>query len=69
MSKSLLSTAEAAALLGLSERQLQHLAANGLIPGAIKLGRDWRFPAKPRVDRPKRGRPVKRQVVLELAER
>ena len=55
-------TAEAAALLGLSERQVQHLAARGHIPGAEKfgcVGRDeWRFPAKPRLVRPKRGRPV-----------
>lgn len=54
-----LTTAEAAALLGLSERQLQHLAANNQIPGAKKFGSAWQFPPKPRVIRPKRGRPVK----------
>ena len=54
-----LTTTEAAAALGLSERQVQQLAADGQIPGATKLGRDWRFPAKPRVIRRKRGRPVK----------
>ena len=53
-----LTTSEAAAHLRLSERQVQQLAAHGQIPGAVKLGRDWRFPAKPRVIRPKRGRPV-----------
>lgn len=52
-----LTTPEAAAALGLSERQVQQLAAHGQIPGAAKVGRDWRFPAKPRVIRPKRGRP------------
>lgn len=54
-----LTTAEAAAHLGLSERQVQHLAANDQIPGAAKFGRAWKFPRKPRVLRPKRGRPVK----------
>lgn len=53
-----LTTPEAAAALGLSERQVEHLAAHGQIAGAVKLGRDWRFPAKPRVLRRKRGRPV-----------
>jgi excisionase family DNA binding protein len=53
-----LTTPEAATALGLSERQVQHLAANDQIPGARKFGRDWQFPPKPRVVRPKRGRPV-----------
>lgn len=53
-----LNTADAAAFLGLSKRQVQQLAAHGQITGAVKLGRDWRFPAKPRVIRPKRGPPV-----------
>lgn len=60
-----LTTAQAAAFLGLSERQVQHLAARGQIPGAKKFGRvgrdEWRFPAKPKVLRPKRGRPVRTQ--------
>lgn len=54
----MLTTSEAAKLLGLSERQVQHLAANDQIPSARKSGRDWQFPRKPRVLRPKRGRPV-----------
>lgn len=41
-----LTTAEAAALLGLSERQVQHLAANDQIPGAAKFGTAWQFPRK-----------------------
>lgn len=53
-----LTTAEAATALGLSERQVENLAARDQIPGAYKEGRDWRFPEKPRVIRPKRGRPV-----------
>jgi excisionase family DNA binding protein len=53
-----LTTAAAAKLLGLSERQLQHLAANGQIPGARKFGSAWQFPRKPQVIRPKRGRPA-----------
>lgn len=55
-----LTTAEAAALLGLSEREVQYLAKKGQIFGAKKLGRDWRFPPNPQVHRQKRGRPVKR---------
>lgn len=53
-----LTTTQAADLLGLSERQVAHLAANGQVPGARKLGRDWRFPADPRVLRRKPGPPI-----------
>ncbi len=56
-----ITTAEAATLLGLSERQVQHLAAKKQVPGARKFGRDWRFPAKPQVIRPKRGRPARKR--------
>ena len=55
----MITTAVTAKLLRLSERQVQHLAANDQIPGAKKSGRDWQFPRKPQVLRPKRGRPVK----------
>lgn len=54
-----LTTAQAATLLGLSERQVQHLAAKDRIPGATKFGRAWQFPREPQVVRPKRGRPFK----------
>ena len=54
-----LTTSQAATRLGLSERQVQHLAANHQIPGAAKFGTAWQFPRKPRVVRPKRGRPAK----------
>lgn len=57
----MLTTAEAAEFLKLSERQVQHLAANEQIPGAKKFGSAWQFPRKPQVLRPKRGRPERRR--------
>jgi hypothetical protein len=38
-----LTTRDMARILGLSIRQVQHLAATGKIPGAVKAGRDWIF--------------------------
>ena len=40
-----LTTRDLARILGLSVRQVQHLAATGKIPGAVKAGRDWIFTA------------------------
>lgn len=55
MPKPPLTTAEAAWWLGLSERQVQHLAALGRIPGAQKFGeRTWQFPQRLRVLPPER---------------
>lgn len=39
----LMSTREAAKILGLSERGLTRLACRGKIPGAFKVGALWRF--------------------------
>lgn len=36
-------TAAAAALLGISPRTVQGLAAQGLLPGAAKIGKVWTF--------------------------
>lgn len=36
---------EAAARLGLHKRTIVRMAREGRIPGAIKVGRGWRFPA------------------------
>lgn len=44
MSK-LINTEQAAAVLGISKRRIQALAAQGRVSGAVKVGRDWVFPA------------------------
>jgi excisionase family DNA binding protein len=41
----LLDPREAAARLGLHERTVARMAREGRIPGAVKIGRGWRFPA------------------------
>ena len=41
----LLGPKEAAVRLGLHERTVARMAREGRIPGAIKVGRGWRFPA------------------------
>lgn len=54
---SLLDPREAAARLGLHERTVARMAREGRIPGAVKIGRGWRFPADRLETRPPR-RPV-----------
>jgi excisionase family DNA binding protein len=41
----LLAPREAAARLGLHERTVARMAREGRLPGAVKVGRGWRFPA------------------------
>lgn len=41
----MLTTAQAAARLGLSRSQVAHLASQGRLRGAQKAGRDWLIPA------------------------
>lgn len=48
----LLDPREAAARLGLHERTVARMAREGRIPGAVKIGRGWRFPANRLVTRP-----------------
>ena len=48
----LLDPREAAARLGLHERTVARMAREGRIPGAVKVGRAWRFPADRLVTRP-----------------
>lgn len=58
----MLTTAEAADRLGLSVARVKVLAAEGRIPGAVKVGRQWVFPAEPRIEGLKpHGRPPLRQ--------
>jgi excisionase family DNA binding protein len=48
----LLDPREAAVRLGLHERTVARMAREGRIPGAVKVGRAWRFPADRLVTRP-----------------
>jgi hypothetical protein len=45
----LITTQQAAKLLGMTPRNVQLLCAAGKIHGAIKLGRDWAIPNPPRI--------------------
>ena len=46
---------EAARRWGVSERRVQHLCAEGRVPGAERFGRAWRIPAAaPKPDDPRR---------------
>lgn len=51
----LISSRQAAQALGLSERSVVRMARDGRIPGAVKVGRRWRFPAGPLVVHAPRG--------------
>jgi excisionase family DNA binding protein len=42
-------TAQAAKLLGCNVAYVRRMAAQGRIPGAQKVGRDWVFPDQPRI--------------------
>ena len=46
----MLTTAEAAACLGLSVARVKVLAAEGRIPGARKVGPVWVFPDPPHIE-------------------
>ncbi|MDQ3630200.1 MAG: helix-turn-helix domain-containing protein [Actinomycetota bacterium] len=48
----LLDPREAAARLGLHERTVARMAREGRIPGAMKIGKGWRFPADRLATRP-----------------
>lgn len=43
MSSLFFTTEEVAALLRVTERTANNLASRGEIPGAVKVGREWRF--------------------------
>ncbi|MDR2173713.1 MAG: helix-turn-helix domain-containing protein [Burkholderiales bacterium] len=45
----MLSTAEAAALLGISQRRLQALLVEGRVKGAQRVGRSWIIPDNPQI--------------------
>lgn len=48
----LLAPREAAFRLGLHERTVARMAREGRLPGAVKVGRGWRFPAASLAVRP-----------------
>lgn len=48
----LISSRQAAQALGLNERSVVRMAREGRIPGAVKIGRRWRFPCGPLVVQP-----------------
>lgn len=52
----LISSRQAAQALGLNERSVVRMAREGRIPGAVKIGRRWRFPGDSLVVHPP-GRP------------
>lgn len=54
----LLAPREAAARLGLHERTVARMAREGRLPGAVKIGKGWRFPAGSLAVRPPPARPA-----------
>jgi hypothetical protein len=52
----LITTGQAAELLGMTERNVRILCAAGKIPGAVKLGHIWAVPNPPKVRDPFRAR-------------
>lgn len=54
----LLSPKEAAARLGLHEKTVVRMAREGRLPGALKVGREWRFPADGLAPLPAVGVPI-----------
>jgi excisionase family DNA binding protein len=42
-------TSQAAKLLKVNQSYIRRMAQEGRIPGAIKIGRDWIFPDKPKI--------------------
>ena len=60
---------QAAEKWGLSERRLQTICNEGMIPGVVKFGRAWAIPMdaeKPVDKRIKSGKYVKKQALEEL---
>ena len=55
----LINTAEAAQRLGISEDWIRKLCAQGRIPGAKKIGRDWLIPVGARIEPTGLGRPLR----------
>jgi hypothetical protein len=60
----MITSAAAAALLGVTPRRVQALCAQGRIRGAKKIGRDWMLPDQPRISAGTRGPALRHPAVL-----
>ena len=58
MTRTLITTMDAAKQLGVTQRYIQELCKAGRIPQASRIGRDWLLPATFKIAEARRGRPL-----------